>query len=135
MQRTRGGRTVIVTCLATAAIVAACQREQQLPKSVPVEQHNARPTATLLAQLPEAVLDKVKHELAADPLLHGTRIAVDSDTGRLRLRGFVSSGAQEARAISIAQTISGNEAIEARFIRRGRSGVADGPLPAQPFLL
>lgn len=135
MQRIRGGRTVLLTCLAGAAMIGGCQREQQLPKSVPVEQHNARPTATLLAQLPEAVLDKVKHELAADPLLHGAHIFVDSDAGRVRLRGFVNSGAQEARALRIARTVSGDEQIEARLIRRGRSGVADGPLPAQSFLL
>ena len=136
MQRLGGGRLVLLACLVGSAVVAGCQREQQLPKSIPVEQQNAGPSPTLLAQFPAAsVVEQIERQLAADPLLHGARIVVDHGSEGLRLRGFVKSGAQAARAVTLAQAISGNEQVDARLIRRGRSGVDDGPLPAQPFLL
>lgn len=129
-------KTALLVCLAGGVAVAVgCQREQQLPKSIPVEQHNARPAPILLAQLPGPVVEQVKRQLAADPLLHGASISVIGTTGYLRLHGFVSSGAQRQRAIAIAQTVLGDAPVEARLIRRGRSGVADGPLPDQLFLL
>lgn len=136
MHSIRATRTALLVCLAGGVAAAVgCQREQQLPKSIPVEQHNARPAPTLLAQLPDPVVEQVKRQLAADPLLRGASISVVGDTGYLRLHGFVSSSAQRQRAIAVARTVLGDAPVEARLIHRGRSGVADGPLPGQLFLL
>lgn len=133
-------RTSVIKGLVLWAIggIAAvgCESEQPLPKSNPAERNDARPAPTLLAAPSTGNLaEQIRRALAKEPTLRGALITVDHDTERLRLRGFVMSDAQQANALAIARHHAGDRSVDIRFILRGRSGVAEGPLPHQPFFL
>lgn len=124
MNRTNGHAAAGL--MALMAMTLGCQTEQSLQQS-PLERGEQRPGRTMLAET--ELVERVRMELAHEPLLAPTAIRVDGHGGTLRLRGVVHTGAQHSRAIDIARASAGVKRIDNQLIRRGRSGVTDGPLP------
>lgn len=112
--------------LAVMALTLGCQTEQSLQQT-PLERGEQRPGRTMLADT--AVVERVQTRLINEPLLAPTAIRVDGNGGTVRLRGVVMTGAQQVRAVDIARTSAGVKRVDDQLIRRGRSGIGDGPLP------
>lgn len=112
--------------LAVMALTLGCQTEQSLQQT-PLERGEQRPGRTMLADT--AVVERVQAGLINEPMLAPAAIRVDGNGGTVRLRGVVMSGAQQARAVDIARASAGVKRVDDQLIRRGRSGISDGPLP------
>ncbi len=123
MVRQHGGAAV---ALIAAFAAVGCQTERPVPQTPP-DRGEQRPPRTMLAD--SNVLQRIRADLAHEPLLAGTQISVEADRGMVRLRGVVYDGVQQARALEIVRGIQGVRNIDNQLIRHGRSGVADGPLP------
>lgn len=111
--------------LAVMALTLGCQTEQSLQQT-PLERGEQRPGRTMLADT--AVVERVQAGLINEPMLAPAAIRVDGNGGTVRLRGVVMS-AQQARAVDIARASAGVKRVDDQLIRRGRSGISDGPLP------
>ena len=112
--------------LAVMALTLGCQTEQSLQQT-PLERGEQRPGRTMLADT--TVVERVRTGLNTEPLLAPAAIRVDGNGGTVRLRGAVMTGAQQVRAVDIARASAGVKRVDDQLIRRGRSGVSDGPLP------
>jgi osmotically-inducible protein OsmY len=113
MQGTRTPITLVglSTLFAAAALVSGCNREDY-PRtsaagdSVVAKADNvADKTATKTKDM--AITAEVKTKLARDDRLSALSINVDTDAGKVTLRGKAPDGAAREQATTLAQSVSG----------------------------
>ncbi len=79
--------------------------------------HNVQPVAGKVGEKIEdaAIVASVKARLAADPNTHVGSVDVDSDHGRVTLKGRVSSAAEAAAAVRVAVGTRGVNEVMSRL--------------------
>lgn len=124
-----------------SAALGGCAQEEPLPKQGPAE-HGGRAYALAAAPEPsartethETIAERVRAELARDPVIGNLVINVRGAGGQVHLRGFVVSSVQKARAGEIAQSVRGVTRVDNALITRAPSGAAQGPVAESPLYL
>lgn len=107
-------RLAITAALVTAALVAACDRSAN-ETTVGQKVDNA---ATKVSDTTRdvALTASIKTELARDPSLSALAINVDTNEGRVSLRGKAPSAAAVQRATAIAQATQGVVSVDNQLV-------------------
>jgi len=135
MQQQPARAEVWVGVFALIMALTGCTHDEPLPQQGPAEHGGKAYAGTGYAADDAAMVQRVRSELARDPVIGAVAINVHAADGRVHLRGFVASTMQRVRAEEIAQSVNGVTHVDNRLITRARSGAADGPLAAARLYL
>jgi osmotically-inducible protein OsmY len=112
-------RAIVATLFTAAALVAACNR-------APGEPTVGQKADTAIAKGADATKDvaltaSIKTELARDPTLSALAINVDTNEGRVSLRGKAPDPAAVERATQIARATQGVVSVDNQLVVEPRT--------------